>query len=341
MAPLVLLHGDEPLQMQEGGDAVRAAARAAGAEERSVHTLGGPRPDWSAALGDVQSPSLFAARRLIEWRIPGKPGKDGGEALQKLAGADDPDVFVLVTLPRLDRQQQQSAWFAAVAAKAVVVAVQPIERRALPAWLAQRLAAQGQRVLDGAEGAQTLDFMADRVEGNLLAAHQEVLKLGLLHPPGQLTFDDVRTAVLNVARYDVAHLAEAVLAGQAARALRVLHGLKAEGEAAALISWSLADDVRALKRVHQAVERGRPLALALREQRVWGAKEKWFEVAVPRLDRAEVDALVADAATVDGIVKGLRRPGWPQEPWLALERLVLKMLQAVQASDRAFALEAR
>jgi DNA polymerase-3 subunit delta len=263
------LHGDEALLAQEAADAIRAAARAAGCGERQVHTVTGAYFDWSGLLGAAQSMSLFAERQLIEIRIPsGKPGKDGSEALQRYCAALSDDVVTLVTLPRLDRTQMASGWFSALDTAGVTIKVDPIERAALPQWIAQRLAAQGQRVQAGENGQRALAFFADQVEGNLLAAHQEVVKLGLLYGRGnqtegiELSFDQVEAAVLNVARYDVFKLGEAVLAGQVARTLRMLDGLQAEGEAAVLVHYTLAGDILALKRVKDALAAGRPMPVS-------------------------------------------------------------------------------
>jgi DNA polymerase-3 subunit delta len=323
------VHGDEPLLVQEAADAVRAAARAAGYGERKVFTVSGAHFDWSAVLGAAQALSLFADRQLIEIRIPsGKPGKDGSDALQRYCEAQQGDeTLTLVTLPRLDRQQQASAWFSALDGAGVSVRIDPIERRALPQWIAQRLARQRQRVEDGEAGQQTLAFFADRVEGNLLAAHQELQKLALLYPAGTLSFEQVEAAVLNVARYDVFKLGEAVLAGQVGRALRMLDGLRAEGEAAVLVHWTLAEDIRTLARVHEALADGKPMPVALREQRVWGVKEKLIERAVPAFNRGALVQLVESAQVCDGIVKGLKHPDWPHDPWDALKRLALQVLQ--------------
>lgn len=325
---LYTIHGDEPLLAQEAGDAIRAAARAAGYSERKVFTVSGAHFDWSGVLGAAQAMSLFAERQLIEIRIPsGKPGKDGGEALQAYCGHLSDDVLTLVQLPRLDWQQAKAAWFNALDAAGTTVRVETLERKALPAWLAQRLARQGQRVQAGDAGQRTLAFFADRVEGNLLAAHQEMQKLALLHPAGELSLEQVEAAVLDVARYDVAKLAETVWAGQVARALRVLDGLQAEGVAAVMVHWSLADDVRTLARARAALDDGKPMPLALREARVWGAKEKLFERVLPLLAERELAQLLAAASVCDGIVKGLKHPQWPREPWDALRRLVLMVLQ--------------
>lgn len=335
LRPLYTVYGDEPLLAQEAGDAIRAAARAAGYSERKVFAVSGAHFDWSAVLGAAQALSLFAERQLIEIRIPsGKPGKDGSDALQRyceaLPQAGD-DLLTLVQLPRLDGQQMRSAWFNALDGAGLTVRVDPVERRALPAWIAQRLAAQGQRVAAGEAGQQTLAFFADRVEGNLLAAHQELQKLALLYPQGELSFDQVEAAVLNVARYDVFKLGEAVLAGQVQRALRMLDGLRAEGESPVLVHWTLSEDIRALRRVRDALDAGKPLPLALREARVWGAKERLFERAVPHFAPHALAHLVDAAAVCDGLVKGLRHADWPQDPWEALRRLVLMVLECVAA----------
>jgi DNA polymerase-3 subunit delta len=333
LRPLYTVWGDEPLLAQEAGDAIRAAARAAGCSERQVHTVAGAHFDWSGLLGAAMAMSLFSDRQLIEIRIPsGKPGKDGSDALQRYCEATSDDVVTLVQLPKLDRTQQNSAWFNALDAAGLMVRVDAIERKALPAWLAQRLAAQNQRVAAGEEGQRTLAFFADRIEGNLLAAHQELQKLGLLYPAGELAFEQIESAVLNVARYDVFKLGEAVLAGQVGRALRMLDGLQAEGEAAVLVHWTLTEDIRGMKRVKDAVASGKPLPMALREARVWGAKERLFERLVPMLSEHTVAHLVEAAQVCDGLVKGLKHPDWPSDPWDGLKRLVLMVAEHTAAS---------
>jgi DNA polymerase III subunit delta len=326
--PLYTVWGDEPLLAQEAGDAIRTAARGAGCTERQVHTVAGAHFDWSGLLGASMAMSLFADRQLIEIRIPsGKPGKDGSDALQRYCANISDEIVTLVTLPRLDRTQQSSAWFTALDGAGVTLRVDPIDRKALPQWIAQRLAQQGQRVEGGEAGQRTLAFFADRIEGNLLAAHQEIQKLGLLYPAGELGFEQIESAVLNVARYDVFKLGEAVLAGRAARALRMLDGLQAEGEAAVLVHWTLTEDIRALKRVKDAVAGGKPLPMALREGRVWGAKERLFERVVPMLSASVIAQLVEAAQVCDGLVKGLKHPDWPDDPWDGLRRLVLMVVE--------------
>ncbi len=379
---LYTVHGDEPLLAQEALDAIRAHARTLGFTERTVHTVAGAHFDWSAVLAAGASLSLFADKQIVELRIPsGKPGKDGSVALQELAqlAAGNADTLTLVVLPRLDKMTKSSAWFAALEGHGITLGVEPVERNALPQWIAQRLALERLRVADGEEGQRTLQFFADRVEGNLLAAHQEIRKLALLYiaptlpavrgslpsegalapqggpsaldiastlpaargslPPEEatplpggamttLSFDQVESAVLNVARYDVYKLAEAVLAGQPQRVQRMLEGLRAEGEAEVLVHWALSEDIRVLKRIKDAMGQGRPLPMALREQRVWGVKERLFERVLPRLTDQQVARLLQGAHVVDGIVKGLKQPGWPTQPWAALHQLAMQVCRA-------------
>ena len=332
------LHGDEPLLAQEAADTIRAAARAAGHSERRVFTVSGAHFDWSAVLGAAQAQSLFADRQLIEIRIPsGKPGKDGSDALQRYCELvnqpGDDSVLTIVQLPRLDWQQLKATWFSALDAAGQSLKLDTLDRKQLPAWLAQRLARQGQRVRDGEEGQRTLSFFADRVEGNLLAAHQEIQKLGLLHAAGELSFEQVEAAVLNVARFDVNKLAEAVWTGQVPRALRVLDGLRHEGESVVMVHWMLADDIRALARGRTALDQGKPLPLALKEARAWGPKEKLFERVLPLLADRPLAHLLDAASVCDGLCKGLRHEDWPAEPWDALRRLVLMALQAQQTQQ--------
>ena len=340
---LYTLHGDEPLLQQEALDAIRATARQQGYTERTSHTVAGAHFDWSEVLAAGGSLSLFADKQIVEIRIPsGKPGKDGSTALQQLAemAQGNDSTLTVVMLPRMDKMSKSSAWFAALESFGVTLQVDPVERAVLPQWIAQRLAAQGQRVAAGEEGQRSLQFFADRVEGNLLAAHQEIQKLGLLYPVdgaggGVLGFEQVESAVLNVARYDVFKLSEAVLAGQSLRVQRMLDGLQAEGEAEVLVHYTLSEDIRALKRVKDAIAQGRPLPMALREQRIWGPRERLFERVLPRLSDAALSQLLQSAHVVDGIVKGLKQPDWPASGWQALHRLALQLCALCAVQTRA------
>ncbi len=324
LRPLYTLHGDETLLQQEAVDAVRQTAKAAGFSERKTFTVQGAHFDWDEVLHASQAMGLFGDKQIIEIRIPtGKPGKEGSAALQsiaELAQGNDSSLHI-VSLPRLDKAAQTSAWFSALERFGLSLKIEPVERAALPQWIAKQLAAQGQRVEAGAEGQQALQFFADRVEGNLLAAHQEVQKLALLHPAGELTLAQIEAAVLNVARYDVFKLSESALAGKAERTQRMIDGLRAEGVAAVLVHWALSEDIRALKRVADSMNAGKPLHMALREQRVWGAKEKQFERIMPDVQMPTLHRLLQAAHLVDGVVKGLKHPDWPTDPWQALHRL--------------------
>jgi DNA polymerase-3 subunit delta len=331
MRSLYTLHGDEALLVQEAADVIRATARAQGYTERSVHVVSGAHFDWSEVLAAGGSLSLFADRQMLEIRIPtGKPGKEGSPMIQQLAqSAEGNDsTLTLFILPKLDNPTKKGAWFGALDQFGVTLQVETVERAQLPQWIAQRLKLQNQSVAAGQEGQACLQFFADRVEGNLLAAHQEIQKLGLLYPEGELSLAQVESAVLNVARYDVFKLSEAVLAGQIPRVQRMLDGLQAEGEAAVLVHYTLAEDIRALKRVKDAIADGRPMPMALREQRIWGVREKLFERVLPKLSATRLAQLLLNAHQVDGIVKGLKVADWPTDPWQALHRLALRVASA-------------
>ena len=330
---LYTLHGNEPLLEQEALDSIRRHARAQGYSERSSFTVSGAHFDWSAVLAAGSSLSLFADKQIVEVRIPsGKPGKEGALALQQLAqqAVGNDSTLTLVMLPRLDKTSKSSAWFTTLDNHGATLQVEPITRAQLPTWIAQRLAAQGQRVAAGEDGQRTLQFFADRVEGNLLAAHQEIQKLALLYPPGELSEAHIHSAVLNVARYDVFQLSEAVLQGKLVRTQRMIEGLQAEGVAAVLVHWALAEDIRALQRGKQALQAGKPLPMVLRELRIWGPRERLFERLLSQAHPAAVAQLLQAAHQVDGIVKGLAWPGWPSDPWQALLRLALQLAQLAQ-----------
>jgi len=325
------LHGDEPLLQQEAADVIRQTAREQGYTERQMFMVAGAHFDWAEVQAAAGAMSLFADKLLIDLRIPsGKPGKEGSVALQSLTEqlADQQHVLLLVSLPRLDKTAKSSGWFMALENHGATVQLDPIDRSGLPTWIAHRLGQQQQRVREGEEGQRSLQFFADRVEGNLLAAHQEIQKLGLLYPPGELDFEQIERAVLNVARYDVFKLTEAVLAGQHLRVQRMVDGLQAEGVSEVLVHYTLAEDIRSLKRVKDAVMAGRPLPQVLREQRVWGLKERLFERVLPQLKPAQLERLLHSAHQVDGVVKGMKLPTWPSDSWQALLRLALMFSKA-------------
>jgi len=302
LAPVYVVHGDEPLLALEAGDAIRAAAKRAGCDEREVLVVE-PGFKWDAFIAANANLGLFGSRKLLDMRIAsGKPGTDGARSLEAYGREPNPDNVLLVTLPRLDRATQSSGWFSSLAERGVAVAVYPLDRDELPAWISQRFSRQRQRV-----GRETLEWLADRCEGNLFAARQEIEKLGLLLPEGELAHADIEAAVANVARYDVFALSEAWLSGDAARTLRILSGLKAEGEGLQLILWQLVEDVHALATVLEASTSGAGIATAIRNARVWGKRQNAMERAARRVDRGELMRIVATLSRIDAVSKGIGR----------------------------------
>jgi DNA polymerase-3 subunit delta len=303
LAPLYVIHGDEPLQSLEAADAIRAQARAQGYAEREV--LAVERSfDWSLLGSSAANLSLFSSRKLIELRIPGgKPGTEGAAAIVQYCAAMLADVLTIVTLPRLDRRTQDTAWFKALTRAGVLINTFQVERAQLPQWIAARLARQQQKA-----DRETLQFLADSVEGNLLAAHQEIQKLGLLFAPGELAFDAVCGAVLNVARYDAFKLNEAMLMGDRARLARMLDGLKSEGEAPPKILWVLAEEIRAVAKVQAGLAQGEDLRRLYGNYRVWGeARQRAVAEAARRLKSAALEQALRHAARIDRTIKGLAR----------------------------------
>ena len=320
LAPLYVIASDEHLLALEAADKIRKAARANGFSERDVLTVERTFK-WGELLAANQEMSLFGDKKLIELRIPtGKPGKDGGAALQAYAKDLSPDNLTLITLPKLDWQTAKAAWVTSLQQAAVYIEIPLIERAALPGWIGVRLAAQGQSA-----DRQGLDFIADRVEGNLLAAHQEILKLGLLHEAGRLTFEQIHDAVLNVARYDVFKLSEAMLSGDCARLVRMLEGLKGEGEALPLVLWAVAEEIRTLLKLKAAMAQGRPLGVVLKEARIWGPRERLMEPALRRISVGALESAMRDAAQVDKMIKGLRAKAFAGDAWDAMLQLAMRV----------------
>ncbi|XYJ10941.1 DNA polymerase III subunit delta [Telluria sp. B2] len=320
LAPLYVITSDEHLLALEAADRIRRAARAAGHTERDVLTVERSFK-WGELLAANQALSLFGDKKLIELRIPsGKPGKDGSAALQAYAKDLSPDNLTLITLPKLDWQTAKASWVATLQQAAVYIEIPNVERAQLPGWIGMRLGAQNQSA-----DRQSLDFIADRVEGNLLAAHQEIQKLGLLYEPGKLSFEQVHDAVLNVARYDVFKLSEAMLSGDCSRLARMLDGLKGEGEALPLVLWAVGEEIRTLLKLKSGMAQGRPLGALMKEYRIWGPRERMMEPALRRVSLATLEAALQDAAQVDRMVKGLRAKQFAGDAWDAMLQLALKV----------------
>ncbi len=324
---LYLVSGDEPLLAIEASDALRAAASRSGYSERISLTLDA-RGDWSSVIGATQNVSLFGDKRLVDLAIPsGKPGKTGAETLLKLADMVDTgalsDTIVLINLPRLDKTTRNTKWAQGLASAATSVEITSIDRAALPRWIAQRLARQGQQL-----ERESLEWMADKVEGNLLAAHQEIQKLGLLYPAGAISAPDVERAVLNVARYDVFGLRDAMLAGNPSRAVTILEGLRAEGEALPLVLWAVGEEIRVLARLAAAQAAGQDLGAEMRRQRVFGQREQLLRQTLGRVPARAWLASVQHAHDIDRLIKGLKTPDRLDDPWEELKRLALRVASA-------------
>lgn len=323
-ASLYVIHGEEPLLALEAADRIRARARALGYTERELF-IAESGFDWGSLTAARASLSLFGSRKLIELRLPtGRPGTAGAEALIAYCESPAPDAATLIELPRLERSALGSRWFEALGRAGVVVQARPVPRERLPQWIGGRLAAQGQEA-----DAETLAFMAERVEGNLLAAFQEVQKLGLLFPPGPLPGEAVRAAVANVARYEPAQLGEALFGGDVARFARVLEGLRSEGAALPFVLWQIAEDARAVIRVQAALRAGRRPDQALREARVWGARQAWVPSAAQRFDGVWLNQTLRELARLDRMAKGLV----PGDVWSELLRLALTLTSTSAAGS--------
>jgi DNA polymerase-3 subunit delta len=302
-----LVAGDEPLLVGEAADAIRARARQQGYTGRETFFVE-RYFDWGGLQGASQALSLFAERRILEIRMPtARPGVEGGAVLARLAADTPPDTWVLVVTARLDKDAARSAWVKSFDQHGVVVQAWPVDIGQLPDWITSRARSHGLDI--GAAGAQLL---AERIEGNLLAAHQEIEKLALTHGPGRVSEEDVAAAVANSARYDVFKLGEAALAGDAARTLRILDGLRGEGTEPTLVLWVLCREIRALAQAKTGGQGGPVYG--------WQAQKrlKLLDAAVRRMRRTPLGPLIGHAARVDRAIKG-RGPGdaWDELAWLA------------------------
>jgi len=332
--PLYVFSGDEPLLMMEAMDQLRATAKKMGYTDREV-LMQERGFDWGALLNAGQTMSLFGDKRWVELRIPtGKPGRDGAEALKQFStqvqsqvvGAEGPDAIVCIVLPKLDSKTKASGWFSALDDAGMAIQLDSLERAQLPQWIADRLKKQGQEVQSGPEGQRALSFIADQVEGNLIGAHQEIQKLGLLHSTGVLTEEQIRSAILKVARYNVFELTEAMLAGDLPRLNRMLDGLKGEGEPLVLILWSVTEELRLLSKLKAAGDAGEPVQQLMRANRIWGNKERLYPMALKRIQPMRLRRAMQLAAGLDRQAKGLYAVDLPADPWDGL-RLVGNLLR--------------
>ena len=309
LAPLYLVFGEEPLQSQEAADAIRATARERGYGERECLTVEAGF-DWDTLRQRAASRSLFAGRRLLELRLGNsKPGDAGAKALAEYAARPADDAVLLITAGKLDWQTQKSRWFAALDGVGVVVQAAPVESGQLSVWIERRLRSRG---LNPTPDAVTL--LSERVEGNLLAAAQEIEKLALLVDSRELTVEAVLAAVGDSARYSIYDFVDAALLGKPERVTRILDGLRGEGVEPVLANWALHQEVRRLVALAFARDHGQALEAALAEQKVWDKRKPLLRQALQRLTLTDGRALLRACARTDRLIKGAETGS----PWDAL-----------------------
>ena len=317
LRPVYLIVGDEPLQRGEAADAVRAAARAQDYSDRQVLEQG-PGFDWHALAAEADNLSLFAERRILELRLAStRIGTDGSQALCAYVERLPLDTLLLVTGPKLDANQLKSKWVKALDQAGVLIQVWPLQGRQLGQWIERRMRGLGLQ-----PGPDVVGMLAERVEGNLLAAAQEIDKLLLLHGPGPLDAEQLLAAVADSARFDVFGLVDSALQGQAGRCLRMLDGLRAEDVPAPVVLWALAREIRTLARLARVQEQGQPLERAFAELRVWDKRKPLVRQGLQRFGSRQWRCLLRGCARIDRIIKG-REPG--SDPWEALRRLTAHM----------------
>lgn len=316
LRPIYLLSGDEPLQLGEAADAIRAAARAQGFAEREVmHAEAGF--DWSSLAAASNTLSLFAEQRLIDLRLPsGKPGKEGGAALADYAANPPPDTVLLLTCGKLDKNAAKSKWFKALDSAGVTLQVWHVEAHELPRWVQQRMRARGLRA--SPEAAQLL---AERVEGNLLAAAQEVEKLRLLYGDVSIDAEQVEQGVADSARYDIFELVDTALLGNAERVARVMEGLQGEGVEPILILWALVRECRALEEMAWEMEHGQSVDAVMKSRWVWQKRQPAVRAGLKRHNQRRWSQLLRRAVRIDRMIKGAE-PGNPRDELLQLALLV-------------------
>ncbi len=297
LLPVYFFSGDEPLQLGEAADAVRRAAREQGFTEREVmHAEKGF--DWNELLMASNAMSLFAEKRVIDLRLPsGKPGKDGGAALVEYAGRPPEDTVLLISSGKVDKCSQSAKWYTALDKVGATLQVWPVEAPEMPRWLDQRLRTRGLQPEQDA-----VRIIAERVEGNLLAAAQEVDKLVLLNGEGALSAEQVEAAVADSARFDVFGLVDAALEGDTTRSTRMLDGLRGEGVEPILVLWSLTRELRSLADMAAQIESGKGVDGVL--ARVWGKRKGPVKAALLRHNRARWQQMLRRAARLDRVIKG-------------------------------------
>ena len=316
LSPVYLVTGDEPLQLLEAADDIRRSAREHGYSERQVMEAG-TGFDWNSLGQEADALSLFAELRLLDLRIPsGKPGREGGQAICDYLERPVDDTLLLVTMPKLDASQQRSKWFRAIENKGAVIQVWPVPAAQMPGWIKNRAQHHGlQLSFDAAQ------LLAQHTEGNLLAAAQELDKLRLNHGVGNLGVDQVMASVSGHAHYTVFELVDAALAGNAARAVRIIRSLRAEGTPQPVVLWALGREIRLLTEVAEAMQLRQPLAAVFKKHGVWQKRQQPVTDCAHRNSLASFHRLVSLLARIDDAIKG----GSGIDPWTMIEQAVLRL----------------
>ena len=297
LLPIYFFSGDEPLQLGEAMDAVRGHARKQGFTEREVMDVERGF-DWNELLASSNSMSLFAEKKIIDLRLPtGKPGKEGGAALVEYAQRPPEDTVLLISSGKVDKRSQSAKWYKALDKVGATLQVWPVETKDMPRWVDQRLRSRGLQPEPDA-----VRLVAERVEGNLLAAAQEVDKLVLLNGEGALSAGQVEAAVADSARFDVFGLVDAALIGDVSRLTRMLDGLRGEGVEPVLVLWALTREIRSLADMATQIEAGKGIDGML--SRVWGKRKGPVKAGLQRHNRIRWQQMLRRAARLDRVIKG-------------------------------------
>ena len=316
LLPIYIISGDEPLLAQESADAVRIAARAAGFTERELFYVEG-NYDWNQLLNEANSLSLFADKKILEIRITnGKPGDKGSKALCEMCANLNPDNLLLIVLPKLERATQNSKWIKTLESIGAHIQVWPVTGTHLPRWIQQRLNHAG---IDA--NAEAVQILADRVEGNLLAAVQEIEKLKLLALDGKVDASRMSSVVADSARYNLFEFIDKVLMGDAQSAARSLRGLQNEGIESIPLLWAITRELRILAKASEQLSQGAHSDSALKSAGVWDKRIPLFRSALRRLSPAHLRMLIHQAGAIDRGIKGQRQA----DIWDELTTLVLSM----------------
>lgn len=314
LSPVYLISGDEPLQAMEAADSIRSKARALGYSERTVLDVDKDF-DWDSFLAESNSLSLFAEQRILELRIPsGKPGKAGSQALVTYTERPAEDTVLIISAGKLDKTASNSKWFKAIDALGVTVQCWPVDNYALPGWIETRMKQQGMHPTK-----EAIRLLVERVEGNLLAAAQEVDKLRLLVTADQVDEQAVTEAVADNSRFNIFDLGDAALSGDIARTSHIVHGLQAEGVEVVLALWSLTKEIRSLQAAAESGAQSADAALA--KAGVWAKRIPLMKKALQRHNRRSLRQLLANCAYVDRVIKGLEKG----KAWDELTKLCLAL----------------